>query len=229
MPDTPDFSILHASVRLPVGWRVAHDEWKAKCDDWSKVEYILAIDNADSKNWPDLDDVPNGVRIKVNTRRHTSVDAFNLAARKSSGKLLIQTADDWFPCDHWDTELRKILHDDFNKEAVIDVDSQHFTGQIIICPMMTRSYYERPDRGACGGEFFYPEYLSMGADDDLTEYAKRDGVIITAYHLHFQHRHPWTGNHEFDTHGAYAHNQRLESWATKDRVLPRRKADNFLK
>ena len=222
----PDFSILHATIRLPDGWRAARDEWRKKCSDWGKVEYILAVDPCDADLWPPWE--PD-VRQVTNPGRRCSVDAFNWAAKCARGKVLIQSADDWFPPENWDLGIRGALGGDLSREAVVDVDSQHFTGQIIICPIMTRSYYEKPGRGTCRGEFFYPEYMSMGADDDLTEYAKRDNVVVQAYHLRFEHRHPWTGQHQHDTHGAYAHNQSLAAWETKDRVLKRRKEDGFLK
>ncbi len=220
---TPEFSILHATIRLPDGWRAAYQAWKDACDHWSRVEYILAIDEQDI----DVDmELPDGVKLVINHGRHCSVDAFNAAAEASTGDFLIQSADDWFPCPHWDTEIRKLVPD-MSKEAVIDVDNGHFTGHIIICPMLTRAYYERPGRGACGGKLFYPEYMSMGADDDFTLVAKRDGVVITAYHLFFDHRHPWRGNVDHDTHGAYAHNQSHAAWHAKDTVLPRRIAEDF--
>ncbi len=223
---TPEFSILHATIRLPDGWRAAYQAWKDACDHWSRVEYILAIDAEYADNLLMAPEIPDDVKLVVNYGRHCSVDAFNAAAEASTGDFLIQSADDWFPCPHWDTEIRKLVPD-MSKEAVIDVDNGHFTGHIIICPMLTRAYYERPGRGACGGKLFYPEYMSMGADDDFTLVAKRDGVVITAYHLFFDHQHPWRGNVDHDTHGAYAHNQSHAAWHVKDTVLPRRIAEDF--
>ena len=58
-----DFSILHATIRLPDGWLAAYEEWKAKCDDWSKVEYILAVDSFDQGAWPK--EMPADVRCVI--------------------------------------------------------------------------------------------------------------------------------------------------------------------
>ena len=236
---TYDFSILHPTIRLSDGWRKAEQAWFDRCDHPEKVEYILIIDANDDELTPSMFTRhaisnrrnPAGNRwgslhVVTNYLRHCYVDAQNVGARWSYGDLLITSADDWFPCDHWDTRLHEALPD-FSREAVIDVDSQSFTGQIIIYPMMTRAYYERPGRGGCKGELFYPEYLSMGSDDDLTEYAKRDGVVVNATNLVFEHEHPWRGNAEHDTHGAYAHVQSMEAWEAKDRILSRRKENGF--
>jgi hypothetical protein len=216
------FSILHPTIRLPQGWMLAANAWLRSADNWREIEYILVTDDCTP-----LQLMPRDVITRiVNTGRHCYVDAQNAAARYASGDFLVTAADDWFPPPHWDTGLLRLVPDPLTAETVIKVHADHHP-DLIIYPIMTRAYYERPGRGGCPrGELFYPEYLSMGSDDDLTEYATRDGVVIEAPDMHFEHRHPSLGNHEFDD-GSYEHGHSDEAWAVKERVLAWRRSENF--
>ncbi len=164
----------------------------------------------------------------INRSRHCYVEAQNAGARAATGKWLITAADDWFPASGWDSELRRLVPDPLHTEAVVNVVNNHHP-QLIIYPIMTRAYYERPGRGGHpNGELFYPEYLSMGSDDDFTMVAYRDKVVIESP-LRFEHRHPWRGDTSHDTHGAYAHVQSDEAWAVSAQVLPRREREGFVR
>jgi len=185
---TPTFSLCHATARLPNGWRAAYDCWKANCDDWSRVEYILCVDTADKDKWPDFSDT--SIVMAENTGRQCAVDAWNQAARASTGKVLISAADDCFPPPHWDTELLAVIPD-LDGQYAVDVKSGTSPGDDdwalwMLHSIITRAYYERI------GNFFYPEYFGMYADLDFGEMAHRDGVVVNARHLTFQHRH-WIG------------------------------------
>lgn len=182
----PTFSLCHATARLPNGWRAAYECWRERCDDWSKVEYILSVDTADMERWP----VVPGPLVTENLGRQCAVDAWNSAGKYATGRFLITAADDLFPPPHWDTELLKVIPS-LDGEYVIEVKSgtSPADDEWMRCQLhsfMTRPYYERI------GNLFYPEYVGYYADIDFTEMAKRDGVMVDARHLTFQHRH-WIG------------------------------------
>ncbi len=218
------FSILHPTIRLGA-WKTIAQEWIKRADQPEKIEYVLCVDRP-IEELPVVDVAPATGCLIANRGRHCYVDAMNTAAQAAGGKVLVCAADDWFPCPHWDTLLRDAIGD-LHREAVVEVDNGHHPN-IIIYPILTRSYYERPGRGGCpNGELFYPEYLSMGADDEFTEYARQDGVVIQAKQISFEQRHPWRGAAEMDD--AYRHVQSEAAWTAKDRVLPRRRADGFRK
>jgi len=189
---TPIFSLCHSTARLPNGWRAAHDAWRDNADNWGACEYILGIDavdievSLDPKSIAVLEDC----KVAVNYGRWCAVDGWNAAGKAATGRFLITAADDMFPPPHWDTELLKVIPD-LDGEYVIEVRSGTSPAddewmRCMLHSFMTRPYYERI------GNFFYPEYVGMYADVDFGDMARRDGVVIDARHLTFQHRH-WIG------------------------------------
>jgi hypothetical protein len=189
----PIWSLCHCTARLPEShypqnnWRKAYDQWKKKCDDWSKIEYILCVDTADKENWPDI---PEDVILVENTGRQCAVDASNKAASVSTGKVLISATDDIYPPEHWDTELLKVISD-LDAEFVIDTKSGTTPADWpeylwMLISFMSRAYYEK------FGYMFYPEFEGMYADLWFTDKSRKDGVVINARHLTFQHHH-WIG------------------------------------
>ncbi len=96
-----------------------------------------------------------------------------------------------YPPEHWDTELLKAIPD-LDGEYVIETRCGHSPEddewfRLMTHPMMTRAYYERR-----GSNIYHPSYESMYCDVEFTEVARRDGVVIDARHLLFEHRH-WMG------------------------------------
>jgi hypothetical protein len=191
------FSLCHTTARLPDGWRAAAQAWFDNCDHPENVEHILTWDaGTDGQLSYDASTYkifPN-TRVGANTGPKTAVAGWNLAARlgdrgTGSGKFIISLADDWFPCPHWDTELRKVIEaaGGFDKEIVLDVDTAG-NDHLLTFSMLTRSYLMKYSKGE--GWLFYPEYTGMYADNDFTDSARIDKVIVNARHLKFEHRHP---------------------------------------
>jgi hypothetical protein len=208
------FSLLHPTIRLPEGWQAASDEWYAACDNPDEVEYVLCTE------WP----VPPAITswkhfVQIdNGDRRCSTMGWNKAGAASTGQFLITIADDFAPCLHWDTELLKVIPD-LKGQYVIAVNMGGFRPDLLMFTLMTRPYYERY------GYVWYPEYKGMYADDDFTAVAKRDGVIINARHLFFEHRHPSYGTAPDDA--AYRWENRPEAYKHGEQVFARRKRDDF--
>lgn len=186
---TPTFSLCHATARLPDGWRKAYECWRENADDWSRVEYILGLDFPTGLDDSILEDWPP-VRIAINRDRHCAVQGWNATGRKAVGQVLITAADDMFPPPHWDTELLKVIPS-LDRPYAIEVKSGTSPAddewmRCMLHSIITRPYYDQI------GNFFYPEYVGYYADIDFTEMARKDGVVIDARHLTFQHRH-WIG------------------------------------
>src|SRR5690242_12044368 len=139
----PTWSLCHPTARLPDGWRPAYEAWKANCDNWADVEYILCIDKEDDSKLP-IGALPCGVRGRFNYGRRCAVDAWNAAAAGSTGRFIVTFADDRFPCPHWDIVLLKAIPD-LDGEYVLDVDTGGFD-DILCFSMLTRKYYERYGR-----------------------------------------------------------------------------------
>jgi hypothetical protein len=222
---TPTFSICHTTIRLPNGWVEAHDSWLERCRAPQDVEYVLCTERPFA---------PEGQRPQWGKLTLTDCGGagsctagWNRAAEVSSGRVLIVASDDCFPPRDWDVGLLAALPD-LTGEWALDVgtpDNVDAPG-LITFPIVTRAYYERPGRGGCGGRLLYPEYLSLGNDDDFTDYARRDGVVVDARHLKFEHRHWTRGTRARDEADAWS-SGRSEVWEVRNRVLARRRAENF--
>lgn len=222
----PTFSLLHITRRLPDGWRPAWLDWSRKCVNGEAVEYILVTDDQDQQKGIDthLEEGCIPLDLAVNQDRQCTVDAWNTAAAVSTGDILVVVADDWFPCDRWDEAILRAIPD-VTKEVCVWPAGEKATAGLMICPILTRAYYERPGRGGHpNGELFYPGYISVGNDDDFTEVAHRDGVIVHIPEV-FEHRHFSTG--EVPNDEVYQWSNRAEAWARKDAVISRRRAENY--
>lgn len=208
------FSLLHPTIRLPEGWRAACDEWYAACDNPDSVEYILCTEQP----------LPNAVApwenfvLIENNNKHCSTAAWNKAGAASTGQVLITIADDFAPCTHWDTALLRAIPD-LQGQYVIDVNMGGTRPELLMFALMTRPYYERY------GYVWYPEYKGMYADDDFTAVARRDGVVINARYLFFEHRHPAYGTAPDDD--AYHWQNRPEAYKHGEQVFARRKRNGF--
>jgi hypothetical protein len=245
----PRFSILHTSAR-PDKWREIYDAWLAAADRPEDVEYVLVVD----ERWGFVrqlgrsgeDPMPlleagkqRGDRdICVwNTGRRCYVEGVNLAAKHSTGDILIVIADDQYPCEHWDTELRSVApFDGKTRDYVLHVATgtpDEFARQITPMPIMSRKLYEK------WGYVFYPGYESMFADNDCCEHAKADGVLIEARYLFFPHKHPLCdpGNHLAASLGmgddiagwdeAYQAQNSSQAFEAGEKLLTQRRKTNF--
>lgn len=209
----PIFSLVHTTARTPRGWRDAAKAWMQSADSTSKIEYVLSADFGET-----LDGIFCPVQTVWNRGPKTAVAGWNVAAEHATGRVLITVADDWFPCLHWDTELLKVIPD-LDSECVVDVNTGGNPNLLTFC-ILTRPYFER-----IGSRLFHPEYIGMYADNEFTDVAKRDGVVVNARHLFFQHFHPCHGTAKPD--GIYARQNRPEAYQVGQAVYERRKAEGF--
>jgi hypothetical protein len=223
------FSLCHTTARLPIGWVAALEAWLKNCDDPRRVQYVLSIDAGETMGPTGTDHIDRlincfgGFVAAWNTGKHSAVDGWNAAALASSGRFLITVADDYRPCEHWDTELLKALpvnsidEPDLDGEYVLDVDNQDNSFPLLPFSFLTRPYYRRL------GNLFYPGFLGVMADNDFTDVARGDGVVISARHLKFTHLHPDRGLAPNDD--VYRWQQRPEAWEVGNRVYNRRRAE----
>jgi hypothetical protein len=215
---TPVFSLCHATARFP-GWKEAAREWFLKADDPSRVEYLLAIHERDEAEVIEAE-LPEFGRaaVVVNDQRSCSVDNWNRVARAATGEILINLADDWFPCEHWDTKLLEMI-EDISKPVAIDVDTGG-SPRLLYFSIITRAYLDdlRTKYGYDG--FFFPEYTSMYSDEEFTAIARHDGVVVSARQLFFDHRHPQFGKAKMDD--VYRKQNAPQHYAQGKEILTRR-------
>jgi hypothetical protein len=149
-------------------------------------------------------------------RNRSIVDAVNHAAALSRGDLLVVVSDDFGCPPSWDLSLEAVVGARRNVAVLVDDAA---ASQIMTLPIVDREYYE-----SCGF-IYYPGYISMFCDDDLTEQARQTGRLIDARHLTFPHRHFVTGAAPVDA--TYERQGRGLAWLEGRRVLARRRATKF--
>lgn len=202
----PIFSLCHTTIRLPDGWRSALQAWHDRADHPELVEHVFVTDEpvpAFREMVMEGKAVFHNTVLGVNYGPKSCVAGWNLAAKLSTGKFLINVADDLYPPEHWDTELLKVIPD-LDKECVLEVNTGGNHGLLTFC-MVTRAYYERY------GYLLYPEYISVFSDNDFTDTARRNGVVVNARHLLFEHKHPLYDK-SVKTDDAYLWQSRPEAW-----------------
>lgn len=232
----PLFSLCHTTARLPDGYQNAARVWFERCDYPENVEYILSVDAGPWRSTkPDTLSLPAFAThmIVINHGRKCAVDGWNATARAANGSILITVADDWTPCEHWDTEILRVLDSlpgAHEGQWVLNVDTGG-DAEILTFSILTRAYFDRLTKefGYNGG-FFYDgtsdgkeAYTGMYADNEFTDLANRDGVIVDARHLKFPHDHPLYTGQEMDDVHKWQHRQ--EAFEIGERVYDRRRKE----
>lgn len=186
------FSLVYTSVRSQLIQPVLED-WARKAANPEDVEIILTVDANDAKSIEvakKLAEQPPDRLLGTyqwfiqENAPFNCVKGWNLAAAKSTGKVIVQVTDDIVPPDGWDAKLRALQPSDWmDRETVVHVEDG-YVHDIMVLAIITRKRYERFHY------FFYPDYQSLFCDTELTEVAYRDGVVLIAKHLLFEHQHP---------------------------------------
>lgn len=169
----PIISLLHPTVR-PTEWKKTADQWYKNCDQPDRVEYVLCVERADFPNT--VGQIPFKYNKAVyNEYAASTVGGSNFAAHRSTGKVMVVLADDFYSAPHWDTDILKLLEGKLDQEAVIwpHTGISGFDESFISLPILTRKYYMRK-----GNYIFWPEYTSYYADVEFSRVATLDGVEV---------------------------------------------------
>ena len=177
-------SLIHPSRGRPQKAFEAFSKWLDKSED--TFEYILSLDSDEPTNTPNgssqyltlFNSRYSNHRVIVNNNR-SAVDAINNAAKAATGEIIIQMADD-FECPvHWDEQIRQAVE---GKTDWIMKTPNGIQSWTITLPIMDRAYYNR------FGYIYYPEYLHMFCDTELSCVADLTGRRIEC-NIPFRHNH----------------------------------------
>lgn len=197
---------------------------RAKTKD---VEWVIAVDDGDADSAAAAASCARfvegkecrSVEVVVNTGPKTCVAGWNLAASKTTGKVILCVADDFLPPANWDTLLLSLEPKDWvEQEKVVHVNDG-YVFNILVLAILTRQRYER------FGYVFYPKYQSLFCDTEFGEVAYRDGVIIEAMHLMFEHLHPDCNKRPRDQ--IDLNHASVERWNTGEMLFKFRQKMNF--
>jgi len=180
-------SLLHATRGRVQQAAAARRKWLEKAANPDAIEHIFAIDadDADSIQYLTL------WRHRIVQGDGGPVRAWNAAAEASHGEVLIQLSDDWEPPMHWDKIILERMGDT-SKPAVLQISDGHREDDLMCMAILTRARYLNQ------GYLFHPDFFSMYSDNWFSECAHRDGVVIDARDVVFEHLHPVFGKGEMD-------------------------------
>ena len=188
-------SILHATRGRPQEAINARVLWMKKASRPQNIEWIFSCDNEDPtaavlKPWNPI------------MGEGSCVAAWNRAADKAQGEILIQASDDWDPPLYWDTIVTERLGDT-SKPKVLAISDGHRTDELLCMAILTKARLIQQsslfanEYDACSGIF---------SDNEFSHRAKKDGVIVSAIDVVFTHNNPmFTGavqDAEFKKHNA---------------------------
>ena len=193
MTKQPIFSLVYTSCRASRILSVVQ-LWRSQAANPHDIEVVIAVDDGDPHTLAAANSVV-GARVFVQPDKpFNCVKGWNLAAAKSTGKVIIGVSDDFVPPAGWDDELLSIDGGAWiDQPTVLHVDDG-FVRDICTQAIVTRSRYDQ------FGYLYYPKYESMFCDTELTYVARRDGVLLAAPRLLFEHMHPDCKKRQRDEH-----------------------------
>jgi glycosyltransferase involved in cell wall biosynthesis len=180
-------SLLHATRGRAMQAIRCRSEWLRLADDPKRVEHIFAVDADDEEaevflRFPSI----------IMDNNSGPVAAWNIAAKQSTGQILVQLSDDWKPFRGWDAAIVDAIRDT-SAPAVLAVSDGHRKDDLLCMAILTRERYKQQ------GHLFHPEFFSMFSDNWFSHCAFRDGVVIDARdRITFEHVHPAFGKAEMD-------------------------------
>lgn len=217
----PIFSLAYTTCRPHMIQKVL-ELWNSR-STLHNHEFVIAVD----------DNVPATITAAISASQqvknasvsiqpnapYNCVKGWNLAAEKSSGKIIIAVADDFVPPTGWDQSLLDLQPKGWEDGEWVVHTEDGYVHDIFVLGIVTRKRYEK------FGYLFYPGYESMFSDTELTEMAHRDGVVIEARHLLFEHMHPDAGKRQRDS--ADVRHASSERWTRGEMLFNYRKARGF--
>jgi hypothetical protein len=191
----PVISCLHATKRLP-GMLEVLRTWLRR---WTGIplEWIFAVDQVDEQeatrlllSTPAAGQLQGCSVSVLASPSKGDILAWNTAASVAAGSILVGVSDDFIPPKEWDAEIVGRLGGSLSRPAVLGVADPHGPGDYLGTGMQTMAICTR-SYATLHGYYFYPEYISFGADGDFTQKATFEDVLIDGFDLRFQH--DWHG------------------------------------
>jgi hypothetical protein len=168
-------SIIHPTRSRPERSYNTIKKWreKAGCD----LEEIISVDSDDTELAAYVGFF--GVRLLVNPNK-SAIEAINNAAKVATGDIMIVVSEDSDCPDNWGKKILDVTRG--REDWLLSTNDGVQNHRIITMPIMDRKYYNR------FGYIYYPEYLHMCADEELTRVGQILGRIIKC-DLKFPHLH----------------------------------------
>jgi glycosyltransferase involved in cell wall biosynthesis len=174
---TPRISLLHATRGRPLMAASAMNLWLSRAKRPERVEHIFAVDSDD----PSAAQLSRFAGVMQDDPDGHAVGAWNLAAKHSTGDILIQFSDDWECPPGWDEMIEQRL--DTQQAQALRISDGKRTDELLPMAIVTRKFYEQ--HGLFNGQF-----KNQYSDAEFTVRAEKAGAIIDARDIVFAHHHP---------------------------------------
>jgi glycosyltransferase involved in cell wall biosynthesis len=210
---TPRISLLHSTRGRSSQAVNCRETWLNLAADPTQVEHIFAVDSDDKESVQ-----MSRQFVSVVSDKRSCVAAWNLAARKARGDLLVQLSDDWLPTKDWDRKLlAAVAGRDLQKEPlVIAVNDGTRKDDLLCMAICSRARLEQQ-----GGDLFFPGYESVFSDNEFSVRAFKEGVVVDARdRITFEHVHPAFGKAAMDA--TYRHNNTALRYADGEKLFKER-------
>ena len=222
----PLFSLAYTSVR-PKAIAAVVKFWDERSALHSH-EWVISVDDGDNLAAAAateatyksvLNNRSRKAGVVVNTGSKDSTTGWNCAAASTTGKVILNVADDFLPPVGWDQSLLNLEPKGWEDGEYVVKTEDGYVHDIFVLSILTRKRYER------FGYLFYPKYRSLFSDTEFGDVARRDGVVLEAYHLLFEHLHPDCGKRPRDE--ADLIHASKERWNSGQMLYLFRKARDF--
>ena len=212
-------SLCHATHNRPKLMHECREAWLALAKVPDGVEHIFAFGTAGWKLYQHTIAESISRPSVVIGEPSTSVGGWNRAYEASHGGIVVQLSDDMMPSQDWDELIREAIGD-VTKPRVLGCAPDSPAGAqggLLTLAVCTRAYIEQK------GYFIYPEYHGVYEDNDFTQAAILDDVLVDTYDA-LQVRHDW-GGHDGDA--TYRRQNSKHGWFVGQHVYEARKRACF--
>ena len=211
---TPKISIIHATRGRPqIAWQ-RRWQWLSLAEKPLEIEWLFMADE-DEK----VDYTPHQA-IRVNPGG--IVNAWNAGAKIAKGDIIIQMSDDWTPPRHWDALISNAIGDT-KAEKVLAVSDGLRTDKLLCMAILTKNRIKKQ------GHMFHPDYQESDGiygDNEHTDRAYQDQVIIEARHIQFKHENPMFAGGNPDEQ--LKNHNKPEFYEKGKAIYEKRKANNWM-
>jgi hypothetical protein len=152
--------------------RLIHES--GKLDIWNRQMTIAKSLHEFSRTSPTIFPIAGGGCVR----------AYNETASKHPGDIIICASDDVYPFSGWDSVIELRLSDTSTPKFLLSSDGSNRKQMACAIQIITRGWLDH------FGFIFHPRFKSVYGDDWMVERARRDGFLIPAPDIVFEHKHP---------------------------------------
>jgi hypothetical protein len=185
------FSFIHPSFGRPnTAWN-CYRSWILSKKLNEDIEWIISLSNNDEAINDYNIEFKNEDVIIVSSESTNMVQASNAGAELAKYDYIILVSDDMFPVKDWDDIIDREFRKYKGQPAVLQFNDG-IREDILTLPVMNGLAYDML------GYLYHPKYISMYADNDLTDTCKRLGIYHVTGKQLAEHRHYSVGKSQMD-------------------------------